>query len=200
MVERILTDGRELEIRYPAAIYLTVKSSEQGLDSSFTLEASFSQAPTASIDIINEVIKAKSEEESNTRLGFILLVAIMLMAMTSIFVICIYNKRKQAGKGCFSFEKVSIRPKKSADQKRNINCPGKNNSKGRQDSGENTSRASGELQRRRLKPVLSFTYRQGKINMEMESGEYENVQYNVRYDDNDDISNCTQLDRSSLPL
>ena len=38
----------------------------------------------------------------------------------------------------------------------------------------------------RLKPLLSFTYDNGKTSMEMLAGEYETVQYKVRFDEQGD--------------
>ena len=46
--EEKLIEGNEMNIRYPAKVYLTIKASDQGLDSGYAIQASFS--PTVGDD------------------------------------------------------------------------------------------------------------------------------------------------------
>ena len=46
MDEAQLTNGNQMQIRYPAIVYITAKASDNGEDSAFTIEAFFS--PTKS--------------------------------------------------------------------------------------------------------------------------------------------------------
>lgn len=40
--EEQLIEGNEMFIRYPAKVYMIVKASDEGLDSSYAIQASFS--------------------------------------------------------------------------------------------------------------------------------------------------------------
>ena len=117
--EEKLTAGNEMNIRYPAKVYLTIKASDQGLDSGFAIQASFS--PTVGDDdpitddgrdVSNttKIINQENNEETKSDVALILLIILILTAAAVIAVVCVYNKRKQAGKGCCS-KKVPIDPK-----------------------------------------------------------------------------------------
>ena len=144
-------------IRYPAKIYLTVKASDQGLESGYTVQASFS--PTVADEPITDdgrdvsnttkIINQEDTEEKKSDVALILLIVLILMAAAAVVVICIYNKRKQPGQGCCR-KKLQIDPKTRA----RIN-PDKSDQ-----AAEGKPPVS--LKRVRLKPLLSFTYEKGK--------------------------------------
>ena len=95
-----------MNIRYPAKVYVTIKASDQGLDSGYAIEASFS--PTVGDDepitddgrdVSNttKVINQDNNEETKSDVALILLIILILIAVAVVVVVCVYNKRKQSG-------------------------------------------------------------------------------------------------------
>ena len=90
-------------IKYPAKVYLTIKASDQGLESGYAVQASFS--PTVGDDkpitddgrdVSNttKIINQGNDEEKKSDVALILLIVLILTAAVAVVVVCIYNKRK----------------------------------------------------------------------------------------------------------